>query len=195
MKILVACEFSGVVRDAFAARGHDAWSCDLYPSETLGNHYQCDVTEVLGEPWDMIIAHPSCQYLANSGVHWMDREEGRYAKMVAAAVFFRMFLLHPCKKKCIENPIMHFSALGFVGRNYTQMIHPWQFGHEDMKATCLWLEGLPSLQPTNIVGPPPADADSRRSWQTTLYMRGENKAHDRSRTFLGIAEAMAEQWG
>lgn len=149
MKILVACEFSGTVRDAFAARGHNAWSCDLLPSEKPGNHHQGDVRPLLRKHWDLIIAHPTCRYLANSGVRWLDRDIQRWKLMWAGVNFFKVFL--DIERGGIENPIPHKYALGWIGRKYDQIIQPWQFGHGETKATCLWLNNLPPLQPTNIV--------------------------------------------
>ena len=147
MKILIACEFSGIVRDAFAAFGHDAWSCDLLPSERPGNHIQGDVVNVLDFDWDLIIAHPPCTHLAVSGARWFPakRADGSQQKAIE---FFMVIVKTPCKRKCIENPICIMSRLY---RKPDQIIQPWQFGHGETKATCLWLEELPPLEPTNIV--------------------------------------------
>lgn len=122
MDILIACESSGIVRDAFIKRGHNAISCDLLPTEKPGPHYQCDVRDVLYDPWDMIIAFPTCQYIANSGVRWLYTQEGRWGKMRDGALFFKLFTDHPCKKKCVENPIMHKHARAIIGVNYTHTI-------------------------------------------------------------------------
>ena len=181
MKILIACEFSGIVRDAFVERGHDAWSCDLLPSERPGNHIQGDVLEILNDGWDMMIAHPPCTHLAVSGARWFKykiKEQG------GALSFVRLLLGSPVDKICLENPI---SVISTRIRKPDQIIQPWMFGHGETKATCLWLKNLPELKPTNIVKgrenrihkvPPSPDR-----WKT------------RSRTYPGIAKAMAEQWG
>jgi hypothetical protein len=153
MKVLVACEFSGTVRDAFARRGHDAWSCDLEPSETPGKHHQGDVRPLLSQHWDMIIAHPTCRYITNSGVRWLDRDIERWKLLWDACQFFNEFIreFSQTNRVAIENPIPHKYALGWIGRKYDQIIQPWQFGHGETKATCLWLHNLPHLVPTNIV--------------------------------------------
>lgn len=186
-RILIACEFSGRVRDSFSAKGWDAWSCDFHPTETPGNHHQGDVREILDQHWDMLIAHPDCTYITNSGVRWLDRDIDRWKKMWEACEFFRLFLNHPCPLKCVENPIPHKYAARWIGQTYTQMIQPWQFGEPYTKATCLWLTGLPKLKPTNIV--------SERKPACWLESPGPERAKNRSRTYPGIAAAMAEQWG
>jgi hypothetical protein len=180
MRVLIACEFSGIVRDAFASRGCDAWSCDLLPTEKPGKHFQCDVREVLKQSWDVLIAHPPCTYLCSSGARWWAT---RQREQLAAIDFFMLFVNHPCRKKCIENPI------GCMAKRYcepSQIIQPWQFGHGETKATCLWLYGLPYLVPTNIV-------DGR---ENKVHRMSPSKTRwaDRSRTYSGIAQAMAEQW-
>lgn len=189
MRVLVACEESGRVRDAFRRRGHEAWSCDLLPSPSAF-HLQIDVREVLYlSPWDLVIAHPPCTRLANSGVRWL-HERNLWDEMRAAAKFFQMF--SDCAPRvCIENPIPH----GYAGLpKYTQIIEPWQFWHLDepgtgeKKATCLWLENLPPLVPTT----PNETGRYQACWRMAP---GPNRARDRSRTYLGIADAMAEQWG
>jgi hypothetical protein len=198
MKVLVACESSGRVREAFTKKGHYALSCDLKPSEIPGNHYQGDIKGVLYDDWDLIIAHPPCDYLANSGVRWLikgdvERRRARWIDLSYARKFFHMFYDHPfCKKIVIENPIPHKHALL---PKYTQLIQPWQFGHKEMKATCLWLKGVPKLKFTDIVGPPPKDKKERYDWQKVWTAPpGPLRKENRSRTYLGIAEAMAEQW-
>lgn len=198
MRVLVACECSGVVRRAFAARGHDAWSCDLKPAEDHSpQHIQGDaISAAYGRPWDMLIAHPECTYLANSGAKHlyagMKAENGpdgaRWAQMGAAAAFFLAMWHAPVPRIAVENPIM----LGHPRRLFgipkpTQTIQPWQYGHGETKATCLWLKGLPPLVPTNIV--PGREA---RVWRMAP---GPDRKADRSRTYAGIAEAMADQWG
>lgn len=196
-RVLVACEFSGIVSSAFRKLGHDAWSCDILPSEQEGGgHLQCDIREVLDQHWDLIIAHPPCTYLTNAGVRWLHTEEGRYDLMVEGAEFFNLFQGHRCKKIVIENPIPHKYALEFIGRKYDQIIQPWQFGHKEMKATCLWLKGLPPLVPTDIVGPPPKDKKERAKWQKVHRASpGPDRWKERSRTYQGIANALADQYG
>lgn len=188
MKVLVACEFSGIVRDAFARNGHDAVSCDIIPSEQwLGMHYHDDVLYHLDEGWDLMIGHPPCTYLANSGVRWLHTEPFRWLKMKAGAVFFKRLLDAPINKIAIENPIPHKYALKIIGRKYDQIIQPWMFGHGETKATCLWLKNLPKLVPTNIV--------SGREGRVWKEGPSPNRWKNRSRTYQGIADAMAEQWG
>lgn len=187
MKILVACEFSGTVRDAFLRAGHDAISCDILPSETPGPHYQGDVRHLLGERWDLIIAHPPCTYLANSGVRWLHTREGRWQQMREAAEFFRLFTEHPCPRVAVENPVMHGHAREIIGRGPDQSVQPWQFGHGETKRVCLWLKGLPKLQPTEMV--------EGREARVHRMPPGPERQKERSRFFRGIAEAMAEQWG
>jgi hypothetical protein len=187
MKVLVACEFSGTVRDAFRAKGHDTWSCDLLPSEDSSPfHVTGDVTKLLKDKWDMIIAHPPCTRLCNSGVMWLDRRN-LWDDMREGAEFFKLFLNHPCEKIAIENPIMHKYAVEIIGRRQDQVIQPWQFGHGETKATCLWLKGLPPLKPTKIV--------EGRHQRLHLLPPSKDRAKLRSITYKGIAEAMAEQWG
>lgn len=189
MRVLVACEYSGRVRDAFRKKGHDAWSCDLLPTE--GNplyHYRMDVLELLKkEKFDLMIAHPPCTYLANSGVRWLQEKPGRWTDMRKGALFFRALLDASINKIAVENPIPHRYAVQIIGYKYTQIIQPWQFGHGETKATCLWLKNLPKLVPTNIVS-----GREQRIWKMGP---SEERSKERSRTFLGIAEAMAEQWG
>lgn len=190
MKVLIACEESQVVTEAFINRGHDAMSCDLLPGAKGLPHYQGDVREILYQDWDMIIAHPPCTYLSNSGVRWLykqgtrERVEDRWAAMFEASRFFRLFLDHPCKMICIENPIPHkYASIP----DYTQTIQPWQFGHGETKATCLWLKGLPKLQPTNIV-----EGREGRVWRMAP---GPDRTKMRSKTYEGIGKAIAQQWG
>jgi len=194
MKVLVACEYSGKVRDAFASKGHDALSCDLLPNDNSnGNHYQGDVRDVLYNEWDLIVAHPPCTYFANSGVHWLHKDPSRWEKLDESALFFNLFLNHPCEKIAIENPVPHKYAIERIGgQKYSQTIQPWQFGHDASKRTCLWLKNLPDLIPTNIV------KKDRYSNQTPS---GQNKLGPsadrwklRSATYQGIADAMATQW-
>lgn len=186
MKVLIACEFSGIVRGAFARQGHDAWSCDLLPTEMKGNHIRGDVLQVLDNGWDLMIAHPDCTFLANSGVRWLVDNPDRYNKMVDACMFFDALLHAPVRAIAIENPIHHKYAKSFL-RKYDQIIQPWQFGHPETKATCLWLKGLPLLKPTNIV--------EGRKPRVHYESPGKDRWKRRSRTYQGIADAMAEQWG
>lgn len=204
MKILVACEFSGIVREAFKKKGHDAWSCDLLPTEIPGNHYQGDVLEILNEGWDMMIAHPPCTYLCIANApHYSIKKFGykkvkeRRLSQVDAIIFFNKLLKSPIKKKCIENPKPLTILTNEVGR-YSQIIQPYFFGHPESKTTCLWLENLPNLQSTNIVerGKMIKRPGGRTvpEWQ---YMLPNNKDRwkIKSTTFQGIADAMADQWG
>jgi hypothetical protein len=192
VRVLVACEFSGVVRDAFLARGHDAMSCDLLPSEAPGPHYQGDVRDILDDGWDLMVAHPPCTYLANSGVRWLyggkgtRRDHVRWNAMVDAAVFFADLLNAPIPRIAVENPIMHRYGRDIIGRGPDQTIQPWQHGHPETKATCLWLKGLPPLEPTNIV--------PGREPRVHHAPPGPNRWKERSRTLPGIAAAMADQW-
>ena len=187
MRVLVACEFSGIVRDAFIAAGHDAWSCDLLPTERPSKrHLQGDALHVLRGEWDLMVAHPPCVRLAYSGVRWLD-ERDLWADMEASARFFRALLDAPIPRIAIENPIPHRYALAIIGRRYDQIIQPWQFGHPETKATCLWLKNLPPLQPTNVV-----EGRRGRVW---LEAPGPDRWKNRSRTLPGIAAAMAAQWG
>lgn len=181
MRVLVACEFSGTVRDAFAARGHDAWSCDLLPSETEGQHIQGDVLAVLDQGWDLMVAHPPCTHLAVSGARWFKDKQVEQAE---ALDFVRALLNAPIPRIALENPV---SIISSKIRKPDQIIHPWQFGHGETKATCLWLKGLPKLAPTDVV-------DGREA-KVHRMPPSENRWRERSRTYKGIAAAMAEQWG
>ena len=186
MKVLVACEFSGIVRDAFIERGHDAMSCDLLPTERDGPHYQGDVFDIIDEGWDLMIAHPPCTRIANSGVCWLEKRN-LWDDMRNASTFFRRLLGADIPHIAIENPIPHKYALEIIGRKYDQIIQPWQFGHGETKATCLWLKNLPTLEPTNIV--------DGRIPRIHYMPPGPNRSRERSRTYQGIADAMADQWG
>ncbi len=193
MKVLVACEFSGAVRDAFAARGHDAMSCDLLPAETPGGHYQGDVRDVLGEGWDLMVGHPPCTYLAVSGLHWNKRRPERALLTEEALEFVRLLLDAPIPLIALENPV---GCISSRIRKPDQIIQPWQFGHDASKATCLWLKGLPLLQPTDVL---PGGRAARRANQTASGQNNLSPSKDRwklrSLTYPGIAEAMAMQWG
>ena len=181
LRVLVACEFSGIVRDAFAARGHDAWSCDLLPTERPGNHIHGDVLAILDDGWDLMIAHPPCTHLAVSGARWF---KDKQKEQEESLVFVKMLMDAPIQKICIENPI---SIISTRIRKPDQIIQPWQFGHGETKATCLWLKGLPKLQPTQIV-------DGREN-KVHRCPPGPERWKIRSRTFQGIANAMANTWG
>lgn len=183
MNVLVACEFSGAVRDAFTARGHEAASCDLLPSETPGWHFQRDIREVISYSWkwDLMIAHPPCTHLAVSGARWFKEKQKEQAESLE---FVRLLMSMDIPHICIENPI---SIISSRIRKPDQIIQPWMFGHGETKSTCLWLKGLPKLQPTEIV--------SGREARVHRMPPGPDRWRERSRTFAGIAKAMAEQWG
>ncbi len=199
MHVLIACEFSGIVRDAFAALGHDAWSCDLLPSERPGNHFQQPIYETLEQTvdsWDLLIAHPPCTYLCNSGVRWLvsggKLNHGRHVEMQKACGFFAvLYRAQHIPRVCIENPIMHKYARDYLASAwkvppYSQTIQPFEFGHGETKRTALWLRGLPLLKPTNIV--------AGREPRVHHASPGPDRWKERSRTLPGIAKAMAEQW-
>ena len=182
MRVLVACEFSGVVRRAFQALGHEAWSCDLLPSEDNSPfHFQSDVRHVLDNGWDLMVAHPPCTHLAVSGARWFKEKLPEQAE---ALEFVRFLLDAPIPRIALENPV---SIISSRIRKPDQIIQPWQFGHGEVKATCLWLKGLPKLAPTNIV--------EGRHARVHRLPPGPDRWKERSRTMRGIAEAMAMQWG
>lgn len=181
MKVLIACEFSGVVRDAFARKGHFAMSCDLLPTETSGNHYQGDVRDLLMLKWDLMIAHPPCTHLAVSGARWFKYKK---TEQKDALRFVELLMQANISKIAIENPV---SIISSKIRKPDQIIQPWQFGHGETKKTCLWLKNLPLLQPTNIV--------SGRKAKIHKMVPSPNRWKDRSRFYAGISSAMADQWG
>lgn len=189
MRVLVACEYSGAVREAFAAFGHDAWSCDLLPTERPGKHIQGDALDVIKDGWDLMIAHPPCTYLTNAGTRWLfdATQPDRWEKMRDGAAFFLALYTAPIAKIAVENPIMHGHAKRIIAREPTQIIHPWQHGHGETKATCLWLKNLPPLEPSNVV--------EGREPRIHFMPPSEDRWKERSRTLSGIAKAMAEQWG
>lgn len=198
MKVLVACEFSGTVRRAFAALGHDAWSCDLLPADDgHSNHIQGDaIAAVYSENWDLLIAHPPCTYLTNSGVTWLHKDPTRWAKLDEAAAFFKRLLDAPITKIAVENPIMHKYAKERIGGvKQSQVIQPWMFGHTEQKATCLWLKGLPLLQPTNNVKAEMMALPDNERQRLHYLPPSPDRWKLRSKTYDGIAKAMAEQWG
>lgn len=191
MRVLIACEYSGTVRDAFADRGHDAWSCDLLPSDTAGNHYQGDVRDILDNEWDLMIAHPPCTHLAVSGARWFKDKQQEQAE---ALDFVRLLLDAPIPRIALENPV---SIISSKIRKPNQIIQPYEYGHEATKTTCLWLKNLPPLMPTNIVGKGKRhvtkSGKSLPEWYNLPPSADRWKI--RSTTFSGIAAAMASQWG
>ena len=196
MRVLVACESSGTVRDAFDALGHDAWSCDLLPGERPGQHYEDDLFEVLDLGWDLVIAHPPCTFLSASGLHWNRRRPERAAQTAAALDFVRRIMAADVPRLAIENPV---GCISTQIRRPDQIIQPWQYGDDASKTTCLWLRGLPPLVPTESVLPRLVNGRPRWGNQTDS---GQNRLgpsptrwRERSRTYQGIANAMAEQWG
>lgn len=180
-RVLVACEFSGIVRDAFTVAGHEAWSCDLEPSELPGRHIQGDVRDVLDAGWDCMVAFPPCTYLATSGRRWF---AARQAEQAAALDFVRLLLDAPIERIALENPI---SVITTRIRRHDQVVTPWMFGHGESKAICLWLKHLPTLQATNRV--------EGREPRVQRMGQSRNRARERSRSYPGVAAAMAAQWG
>jgi hypothetical protein len=192
MRVLVACEFSGTVRDAFAKLGHDAWSCDLLPTETPGNHHFGSVLDIIGGGWDLMIAHPPCTYLSNAGARYLYPKsilnQERFKKGLEAKEFFMALYNANIPKIVIENPIPS-KVYGLP--QYTQTIQPFQYGHPFQKRTCLWIKGLPNLIPTNIV----EERQSTKIPGNWFNKGGKDRQKERARTFKGIADAMADQWG
>lgn len=181
MKVLVACEYSGKVRDAFKAKGHDAWSCDLLPTDVEGQHIQGDVLDILDQGWDLMVAHPPCTHLAVSGARWFkDKQQEQHE----ALEFVSALLNAPIDRIALENPI---SIISTKIRKPDQIVQPWQHGHGETKATCLWLKNLPKLEPTNVV--------SGRKPRVHMMPPSKDRWKLRSETYSGIAKAMAEQWG
>ena len=196
MKVLVACEYSGTVRDAFRRLGHDAWSCDLLPTDADPTyHYQGDVLEILENGWDLMIAHPECTYLTNSGVRWLYKDINRWFKLFEGAEFFKKMLNANIPKIAVENPIQHKYAKALIGFRHTQIIQPWMFGHMEQKATCLWLKNLPVLKPTNVVKEEMLKLPDNERQRLHYLPPGPDRWKIRSKTYTGIAQAMAEQWG
>jgi hypothetical protein len=196
MRVLVACEYSGTVRDAFRRAGHDAMSCDLLPTEAPGPHYQGDVRDVLDDGWDLMVAHPPCTYLSVSGMHWTTRGLRDPQLTEDALTFVRLLLEAPVPRIALENPV---SIISSRIRKPDQIVQPWMFGHDASKKTCLWLKGLPVLTPTAIVAP--RIVNGRKIWGNQTPS-GQNKLGPsadrwkiRSATYQGIADAMADQWG
>jgi site-specific DNA-cytosine methylase len=180
MRVLVACEFSGTVRDAFIANRCEAMSCDLLPTETDGPHYQGDIRDVLGDGWDLMVAHPPCTHLAVSGARWFATKRRQQAE---ALDFVRILMDCPVPRWCIENPV---SVISTQIRKPDQVVQPWQFGHGETKATCLWLKNLPKLVPSHIV-------DGREA-KIHRMPPSPDRWKQRSKTYVGIAQAMADQW-
>jgi len=196
MRVLIACEYSGSVRDAFRALGHDAMSCDLLPTDVPGPHHQGDVRDVIGDGWDLMVAHPPCTYLSVSGMHWTVRGLRDPQLTEDSLDFVRLLMAAPIPRIAVENPI---SVISSRIRKPDQIIQPWMFGHDASKATCLWLKGLPVLRPTWTVQPRIVNGRKRWGNQTDS---GQNKLGPsadrwkvRSATYAGIANAMADQWG
>ena len=192
MKILIACEYSGTVRDAFAAKGHDVWSCDILPTESPGNHFQGDVLEHLDKGWDLMIAHPPCTYLSNAGARFLypksKLNENRYKLGLKAKEFFMALYNAPINKICVENPI---SSKIFALPKYSQIIQPYEYGHPIQKRTCLWLKNLSQLQPTNII----FKRQSTKIPGNWFNKGGKDRQKNRSKFFKGFANAMVDQWG
>ena len=195
MRVLIACEYSGVVRDAFIARDHDAMSCDLLPTEVPGPHYQGDARDVLGDGWDLMVAHPPCTYLSVSGMHWTKRGLRDPQLTEDALDFVRLLLDAPIPRIALENPV---SVISSRIRTPDQIVQPYQFGHDASKKTCLWLHNLPRLRPTAFVEPRVVKGKQRWGNQTDSGQNrlspSEHRWKDRSATYAGIAAAMAEQW-
>lgn len=189
MRVLVACEFSGIVRDAFKAAGHDAMSADLIPSETEGDHYEGDVRDILGYGWDLMIAHPPCTHLAVSGARWF---KDKQVEQQESLDFVRDLLEAPIPRIALENPI---SIISTRIRPPDQIIQPWMFGHPETKATCLWLKNLPLLVPTQDVKTEMEALPKKERNRVHYASPGKDRWKERSRTYVGIAQAMAQQWG
>lgn len=206
MRVLVGCEISGIVRRAFAARGHDVWSCDLLPALDRSNrHIVCDIRDILNDGWDLLaVMHPPCTRLCNSGVRWLSSpppgrtREQLWAELDEGAELFSACWNAPIPRKCVENPIMHRHAKARI-INYrppAQIVQPWWFGDPVFKATGLYLDGLPPLSPTNKLIPPPPGTSEHKSWSKIHRMSaGRDRARKRSEFFPGLADAMADQWG
>ena len=196
MKVLVACEYSGAVRDAFIAKGHEALSCDLLPTDSPGPHYQGDVMDIINEGWDLMVAHPPCTYLSVSGMHWTTRGLRDPQLTEDALDFVRLLLNAPIDRIALENPV---SVISSRIRKPDQIISPYMFGHDASKKTCLWLKNLPALTPTMIIDPRIVDGKKRWGNQTDSGQNRLAPSADRwkirSETYKGIAEAMASQWG
>ena len=198
MRVLVACEYSGRVRDAFRKLGHDAMSCDLLPSDNdlPSCHYQGDVFDIIDDSWDLMVAHPPCTYLSNSGVRHLHKDTSRWPKLFDGAEFFKKLLNAPIPMIAVENPIMHkYSKTLIGGVKQSQIVQPWMFGHMEQKATCLWLKGLPTLTPTNNVKAEMLELPKNIRERLHYLPPSKDRWKLRSTTYQGIADAMAAQWG
>ena len=193
MRVLVACEYSGKVREAFRKKGHHAWSCDLIPADDNSPfHYQCDVFDIINEDWDVLIAFPPCTYLCSSGLHWNKKRPERALETEKALEFVKKLLSSPIDKIALENPI---GCISSRIRKPDQIIQPWQFGHPESKSTCLWLKNLPILQPTNILEKTGKYWDNQTPSGQNKLAPSPDRWKIRSTTYQGIADAMASQWG
>jgi hypothetical protein len=208
LRVLVGCESSGTVRDAFLAMGHDAMSCDLLDTDVEGPHYKGDIFDVINDGWDLAIFHPPCTYLTNAGVRWLHEHvqsrngkkpvisgELRWQYMREGAEFFKKLLDADIPRIAVENPIPHKYAVEIIGRKYDQLVQPWMFGHKERKATCFWLKGLPKLVETNNVKAEMLLLPKREQQRLHFLPPSPERWKLRSKTFDGIALAMAEQWG
>ena len=194
MKVLVACEYSGIVRDAFTSKGHDAWSCDILPTESPGNHFQGDILEHLDKGWDLMIAHPPCTHLAVSGARWFTEGRKPWSLQIEALDFVRKLLAAPINKIALENPV---SVISTKIRKPNQIIQPFEYGHDVSKKTCLWLKNLPNLKPTKIVKPDIVLVNGKkmsRMHYESFKLPSKERSKVRSKFYTGIAEAMANQW-
>ena len=195
MKVLIACEYSGIVRDAFTSKGHDAWSCDILPTESPGNHFQGDILEHLDKGWDLMIAHPPCTHLAVSGARWFTEGKKPWSLQEEALDFVRKLLAAPIDKIALENPV---SVISTKIRKPNQIIQPFEYGHDVTKRTCLWLKNLPNLKPTKIVKPDIVLVNGKkmsRMHYESFKLPSKERSKVRSKFYTGIAEAMADQWG
>jgi len=190
MRVLVACEYSGVVRDAFAAKGHDAWSCDILDSESEGQHIRGDALEVLHKGWDLMIAHPPCTHLSVSGARWFTEGKKPMFLRENALDFVKKLMAAPIDRICIENPV---SVISSHIREADQTINPYQFGHTEYKRTCLWLKNLPLLKETDNVLEQTKELPDKIA--NRIWWLGSGKGKERSKFYTGIASAMADQWG
>ena len=197
MRVLVACEESQAVTKAFRDAGHEAYSCDVQPCSggRPDWHVQTDVRIQLHKRWDLMIAHPPCTYLCNSGVRWLYENSTRWDDLDLGAEFFRLLLNSGIPKIAVENPIPHKYAVKRIGAKYDQLIQPWMFGHKETKATCLWLKGLPYLEPTTNLKEETKALPNKESQRIHRASPGPERSKLRSKTFSGIAQAMAQQWG
>lgn len=204
MRVLVACEYSGTVRNAFAKRGHYALSCDLLPTDKTGLHYEGDIFDIIDNDWDLMIAHPPCTYLSNSGVcHLVKKDNNgilvmdrvRMLQMQQGANFFKRLLNANIQKICIENPIMHGYAKDIICQQQSQIIQPYMFGHKETKATCLWLKGLSELVATTDLKAETMALPAKQRQRLHYLPPSPDRWKIRSTTYQGIADAMAEQWG